>query len=63
MFSWSVDKHLTNLIFSSIDIGKMTHINFRVFGQDSENIGGINDFNIGFLNKSIVKISISFDDI
>lgn len=63
VFSGGVNKNFTNLIFSSIDIGKVTHINFGVFGQDSKNIGGVNNLNIGFFNESVIEISVGFDNI
>jgi len=62
VFSGGVQQDFRYLIFSSIKIGHFSHINFSVFGDESQDIQVINNQNIRFFNTSIVEFSINFDD-
>lgn len=61
VFSRSVDKNFTDLVFSSVDVGEFTKVNFGVLGEDSEDVGVVNNFNIGFLDKSVIEFGVDFD--
>jgi sporulation protein YlmC with PRC-barrel domain len=61
VFGGSMNENFTDLIFSSINISEFTKVNFRIFGEDSKNVGMVNNFNIGFLNESVIEIGIHFD--
>lgn len=61
VFGGSMNENFTDLIFSSINISEFSKVDFRIFGEDSKNVGMVNNFNIGFFNESVIEIGIHFD--
>lgn len=61
VFTGSVEQTFTDLILGSVDIGKFTHVDLGMFGDESEDVQVINNQNVSLLNESIVEIGVDLD--